>query len=81
MKHIYKVIYDLSLDLVIDVGLLLKVQSRSHTFKGLCLVNGASYDNSLYEMHTVNDICPFTFDEIERSNQGHWVFRGIYFTN
>ena len=22
-----------------------------------------------------------TFDEIERANQGHWVFSGIYFIN
>ena len=42
MKHIHKVIYDLSVDLVIfDLGL--------------------------------------TFDEIERANQGHWVFSGLYF--
>ena len=34
MKHIYKVIYDLSVDLVtFDIGLPLKVKSRSHTFQ------------------------------------------------
>ena len=34
MKHIYKVIYDLSVDLVtFDLGLHLKVKSRSQTFQ------------------------------------------------
>ena len=57
MKHIYKVIYDLSVDLVIfDLGLHLKVKSRLHTFNELCLINGASYDQSLYESH----IWPFS---------------------
>ena len=43
--HIYKVIYDLSVDLVIfGLALPLKVKSRLHTFKELCLINGASYD-------------------------------------
>ena len=52
MKHIYKVIYDLSVDLVIfDLGLPLIVKSRLQTFKELCLINGASYDQSLYEIH------------------------------
>ena len=39
----------------------------------------------LHEIHIVNDIWPFslhlTFDEIERSNQGHWGFSGLYFIN
>ena len=35
MSHIYEVIYDLSVDLVtFDLGLPLKVKSRSHTFQG-----------------------------------------------
>ena len=69
IKHIYKVIYDLSVDLVtFDLGLTLKVKSRSQTFQGVCLINGASYDHSI-----------LTFDEIERANEGHWVFSGIYF--
>ena len=38
VKHIYKVIYDLSVDLVIfDLGLPLKVKSRLQPFKELCL--------------------------------------------
>ena len=35
MKYIYEVIYDLSVDLVtFDLGLPLKVKSRSQTFQG-----------------------------------------------
>ena len=35
MKYIYEVIYDLSIDLVtFDLGLLLKVKSRSQTCQG-----------------------------------------------
>ena len=50
IKHIYKVIYDLSVDLVtFDLGLNLMVKSRSHTFQGVCLINGASYDQGLCE--------------------------------
>ena len=61
MKHIYKVIYDLSIDLVIfDLGLHLKVKSRLQTFKELCLINGASYDQSLYEIHIASHIWPFS---------------------
>ena len=61
MKHIYKVIYGLSVDLVIfDLGLPLKVKSRLHTFKELCLINGASYDQSLYEIHIASHIWPFS---------------------
>ena len=34
MKHIYKVIYDLSIDIVaFDLGVPLKVKSRAHTFQ------------------------------------------------
>ena len=77
MKHIFKVIYDLSVDLVIfDLRLPLKVKSRLQTFKELCLINGASYDQSLYKIHIASHIWPFSF---ERANQGHWVFSGIYF--
>ena len=56
--------------------------------KGLCLINGVLYDQRLYEIHIVSYIWPFsspyknlTFDEIERANQGHWVFSGLYFIN
>ena len=36
MKHIYKIIYDLSVGLVtFDLGLHLKVKSRSQTFQGV----------------------------------------------
>ena len=59
MKHIYKVIYDLSVYLVtFDFGLPLNVKSRSHPFNGLCLINGASYDQSLCEIHIVSHIGP-----------------------
>ena len=52
MKHIYKVIYDLSVDLVIfDLGLPLKE---------LCLINGASYDRSLCEIHIASHVWPFS---------------------
>ena len=53
MKHICKVIYDLSVDLVIfDLGLHLKVKSGLQTFKELCLIKGASiiYSLSVYLM-------------------------------
>ena len=47
-------IYDISVDLVtFDLGLSLKVKSRSQTFQRLYLINCASYDQSLYEMHIV----------------------------
>ena len=29
-------------------------------FKGMCLINGASYDQSLYEIHIVSHIWPFS---------------------
>ena len=80
---ICKVIYGLSVDLVnFDLGLPLKVKSRLHTFKELCLINGALYDQSLYEIHISSHMAfqftlwHLTFDEIERANQGHWVFSG-----
>ena len=61
MKHIYKVLYDHSVDLVIfDLGLHLKVKSRLQTFNELCLINGASYDQSLYEIHIACHIWPFS---------------------
>ena len=90
MKHIYKVIYDLSVDLVIfDLRLPSKVRSRSQTFQGVashkwCIIR------SLYEIHIARHILPFSlpfymynrpFDDIERANQGHWVFSGLYFIN
>ena len=66
MKHIYKVIFDLSVDLVIfDLGLPSKVKSRSQTFQGVvshewCIIW------SLYEIHIASHIWPFslpyTFD-------------------
>ena len=59
--NLYKVIYDLSVYLVtFDLGLPLMVISRSQTFKGLCLINGASYDESLYEIHIISHIWPFS---------------------
>ena len=61
IKHIYEVIYDLSVDLVtFDLGLPLKVKSRSQTFQGVCLMNGASYDENLCEIHIVSRIWPFS---------------------
>ena len=61
MKHMYKVIYDISVDLMIfDLGLPLKVKSRLQTFEELCLINGASYDQSLYEIHIASHIWPFS---------------------
>ena len=49
MNHIYKVIYDLSVDLVtFDLGIPLNQGHRP--VKGLCLINGASYDQSMYEI-------------------------------
>ena len=60
MKHIYKTMYDLSVDLVIfDFGLSLMVKSRLQTFKE-CLINGASYDPSLYAIHIASHIWPFS---------------------
>ena len=62
MKHIYKVIYDLLVEIVIfDLGLHLKVKSRSQTFQGLSLINGASYDRSLYEIHINKSYMAFQF--------------------
>ena len=61
IRHIYEVIYDLSVDLVtFDIGLTLKVKSRSQTFQGVCLINCASYDESLCEIHIVSRIWPFS---------------------
>ena len=55
--YISNVTYDLSVDLVIfDLRLPLKVKSRLQTFKELCLINGASYDQSLYEIHIASHI-------------------------
>ena len=33
---------------------------KCRPFKGLCLINGASYDQSLYEIHIVSHIWPFS---------------------
>ena len=62
MKPIYKVIYELSVDLVMfDLGLPLKVKSRLQTFKELCLINCASYDHqSLYQIHIASHIWRFS---------------------
>ena len=62
VKHIYKVIYELSVDLVIfDLGLLpLTVKSRLQTFKELSPINGESYDQSLCEIHIASHIWPFS---------------------
>ena len=61
MKHIYTKSYDLSVDLVIfDLGLPLEFISRSQTFQGVCLINGASFDRSLYEIHIASHIWPFS---------------------
>ena len=61
MKHINKVIYDLSVDLVIfDLGLPSKVKSRLQTFNEFCLINCASYDQSLYEIHIAIHIWTFS---------------------
>ena len=50
MKHICKVIYDLSVDLV----------TFDLEYPGLCLINSASYDQSLYEIHIISHIWPFS---------------------
>ena len=61
MKHIYKVIYDLSVDFVVfDLGLPVKVKSRLQTFKEFCFINCASYDQSLYKIHIASHIWPFS---------------------
>ena len=52
MKDIYKVIYDLSVYLVIFDNLHRSNQGH-RPFKGLCPINGASYHQSLYEIHSV----------------------------
>ena len=50
---LYEVLYYLSIYLMtFDMELPLKVKSRSHIFNGLFLMNGVSYDQSLYETHT-----------------------------
>ena len=69
MKHIYKIIYDLSVYLVtFDLGLPLRSNQGRRPFKGLCLINGASYDQNLYDIHILSPMWPFslplTFDEI-----------------
>ena len=62
MKYIYKVIYDLSVDLIIfDLVLPLKVKSRLQTFKELCLINGASYDQSFMKYIYSKSYMTFSF--------------------
>ena len=58
LKHIYKVIYDLSIYLVtFDLENNLLWSNQGHRpFKGLFLINGASYDQSLYEIHIISHI-------------------------
>ena len=59
MNHIFKVIYDISVDLVIfDLGLPLKVKSRLQTFKELCLINGASYDQEVMTLPIAKSAVP-----------------------
>ena len=62
-----------------------KVESRSHDFKRLYLLNGGSY--TIFHEHLVNHIRYMVFQftswhltlgGIERSNQGHLVFIGLY---
>ena len=43
-----------------DLGLHLKVKWRSQILQGLFLINGTSYDQSLYEIHIVSHIWPFS---------------------
>ena len=82
MKHIYKVIYELSSYLVTFEG-----QIKPTDLSRGCLINSASHDQSLYEIHIVSHMAfqfilyQLTFDDIERTNQGHWVCSGIYFIN
>ena len=59
MKHIHKSLWSFSLSL--DLERLLKVKSRSQNFQGACLINGASYNQSLREIHVVSHIWPFSF--------------------
>ena len=42
-----------------DLGLTLNVKS-GQTFKGVCFINGASYDQTLCEIHIVSHIWPFS---------------------
>ena len=59
MKHIYKVIYDLSVDIVtFDLGLQRSNQGH-RPLRGF-LIDGTSYDPSLYEIHLVSHIWPFS---------------------
>ena len=61
IKHIYKVIYDISVDFVtFDLELPVKVKSRSPTFQTVVSHKCASYDQSLYEIHRVSHIWPFS---------------------
>ena len=50
MNHIYKVIYDISVDLVTFE----RSNQGRRPFKGLFLINGTSYDQSLYEIDIIS---------------------------
>ena len=64
MKYIYKVIYVLSVDLVtFDLGLPAfkgQIKVTDLSMGCTCLINGTSYDQSLYEIHIVSNIWPFS---------------------
>ena len=61
MKHIYNVIYDLSVDLVIfDLGLPLKVKSRSQTFQRVLSHKWCLIRSKFYEIHIAIHIWLFS---------------------
>ena len=61
MKHICKVIYDLAVDFVIfDLGLPLKVKSRSQIFQGADSHKWCIIWSKFYEIHIVSHIWPFS---------------------
>ena len=43
--------------MIFDLGLPLKVKQGHRHFTGVCLINGASYDRSLYEIHIASHVC------------------------
>ena len=50
------------------------MSSQGHrSFKGLFLINGTPYDQSLYKIHIVSHIWRFSlpFNEIKMADQGH----------
>ena len=60
MRHIYKVIYEHS-DYLVTFDYIKRSNQGHRPFKGLCLINGASYDQSLHEIHIVSHIWPFSY--------------------